>query len=115
VTRVARQGDELTVECGERKFFCSNVIVAVGAYSLPRVPEFAGRLHASIKQVHSSEYRKPADVAGDRVLVVGFGTSGIEIAIELARDGRQVMVSGQPTSQVLAKVVPAIFAGKNPI
>jgi putative flavoprotein involved in K+ transport len=115
VTRVARHADELSVECGGRIFYCSNVIVAVGAYSLPRLPEFAGLLNPSTVQVHSSQYRKPADVAGDRVLVVGFGTSGIEIAMELARDGRRVMISGRPTSQVLSKLVPAIFAGKNPI
>lgn len=55
------------------------------------------------------------DVVGDHVLVVGFGTAGIEIAIELAAAGRRVLLSGRPTAQTLAKFVPAIFAGKNPI
>ena len=115
VTRVARQADELMVECGDRKFYCRNVIVAAGAYSRPRVPDFAGGVSPSIQQIHSSEYRRPGDVTGDSVLVVGFGTSGIEIAMELARNGRRVMLSGRPTSQALSKLVPALFAGKNPI
>jgi putative flavoprotein involved in K+ transport len=51
-------------------------------------------------------------VAGDPVLVVGFGTSGIEIAMELASHGRRVMLSGRPTSQALSKLVPMIFSGR---
>jgi putative flavoprotein involved in K+ transport len=47
--------------------------------------------------------------------VVGFGTAGVEIAIELATAGRQVLLSGRPTAQALSKFVPAIFAGKNGI
>jgi putative flavoprotein involved in K+ transport len=115
VKRVTRQADEFIIECEDRTLSCSNVVVAVGAYSLPRVPDFAGHLNHSITQVHSSRYQRPSDIAADPVLVVGFGTSGVEIAMELAAAGRRVMLSGQPTSQVLSKFVPAIFAGKNPV
>ena len=111
--RVARQGDELIVECENRKFYCNNVIVATGAYSHTRIPDFARRLSPSIVQVHSSSYQRPGDVVGNHVIVVGFGTSGIEIAMELAAAGRRVMLSGRPTSQALSKLVPAIFAGTN--
>ena len=115
VTRVARQADDFIVECGDRTFSCANVIVATGAYSCPRIPDSSALLNSSIQQVHSSGYRRPEDVVGDHVLVVGFGTAGIEIAIELAAAGRRVLLSGRPTAQALAKFVPAIFAGKNPI
>ena len=115
VTRVARQGTDFVVECGDGVFSCANVIVAAGAYSHPRIPDSSALLTRSIEQVHSSGYRRPDDVPGDRVLVVGFGTSGIEIAIELAAAGRRVLLSGRPTAQALSKFVPAIFAGKNPI
>src|SRR5207245_4882877 len=94
---------------------CANVIVATGAYSRPRIPDSSARLSPAIQQVQSSGYRRPEDVVGDRVLVVGFGTSGIEIAIELAGTGRRVLLSGGPTAQALSKFLPAIFAGKNPI
>ena len=115
VTRVARQADDFIVECEDRTFSCANVIVATGAYSCPRIPDSSALLNSSIQQVHSSGYRRPEDVVGDHVLVVGFGTAGIEIAIELAAAGRRVLLSGRPTAQALAKFVPAIFAGKNPI
>jgi putative flavoprotein involved in K+ transport len=115
VTRVARQATDFLVECGDRTFSCANVIVASGAYSRPRIPDSSALLSPSIQQIHSSRYRRAEDVVGDRVLVVGFGTSGVEIAIELAAAGRQVLLSGRPTAQALSKFVPAIFAGKNPI
>jgi putative flavoprotein involved in K+ transport len=115
ITKVARQGTDFVVECGDRAFSCANVIVATGAYSRPRIPDSSAFLSQSIQQVHSSGYRRPEDVVGNRVLVVGFGTSGIEIAIELAAAGRHVFLSGRPTAQALSKFVPAIFAGKNPI
>jgi putative flavoprotein involved in K+ transport len=54
-------------------------------------------------------------VDGNRVLVVGFGTTAVEIAIELAAAGRHVLISGRPTAQALSKIVPAIFASRNPI
>ena len=115
VTKVARQATDFVVECADRAFSCANVIVATGAYSRPQIPDSSPLLSRSIQQVHSSGYRRPEDVVGDRVLVVGFGTSGIEIAIELAVAGRRVLLSGRPTAQALSKFVPAIFAGKNPI
>jgi len=114
VTKVVRQATEFVVECGDRAFSCANVVVATGAYSRPRIPDSSALLSRSIQQVHSSGYRRPEDVIGDRVLVVGFGTSGIEIAIELAAAGRHVFLSGRPTAQALSRFVPAIFAGKNP-
>ena len=116
VTRVARQYGAFIVECADRTFSCANLIVATGAYSRPRIPESSALLNSSIHQVHSSGYRRPQDdIPGGHVLVVGFGTSGIEIAMELAAAGRHVLLSGRPTAQVLAKFVPAIFEGKNPI
>jgi putative flavoprotein involved in K+ transport len=115
VTRVAREAGDLIVECSHRRFSCSNVVVAAGAYSHPRMPDFAGLLNPAIQQVHSSAYRRPGDVVGGHVLVAGFGTSGVEIAMELAAAGRRVLLSGRPTAQALSKFVPAIFAGKNPI
>jgi putative flavoprotein involved in K+ transport len=115
VTRVARQTTGFVVEGGGRTFCCANVIVATGAYSHPRIPDLSALLSPSIQQIHSSGYRRPEDVGGDRVLVVGFGTAGVEIAIELAAAGRSVLLSGRPTVQALSKIVPAIFAGRSPI
>jgi putative flavoprotein involved in K+ transport len=115
VTRVTGASPKMIVECKGRRFESRNVIVAVGAYSRPHIPQFAQQLNSGIHQLHSSEYRRPSDVPGATVLVVGFGTSGVEIATELALAGRKVVLSGRPTAQLFSKFVPALFASRHPV
>ena len=113
VMRVTGASREMTVECEGGRFESSNVIVASGAYSRPHIPRFAPQLNSGIHQLHSSEYRRPSDVPNTAVLVVGFGTSGVEIATELAMAGREVVLSGRPTAQVFSRFVPRLFAARN--
>lgn len=63
-----------------------NVIVAVGAASVPFIPALATRLSPQIRQVHSNDYKNAESVPDGGVLVVGAATSGVEIALELARN-----------------------------
>ncbi|KAG7448693.1 FAD/NAD(P)-binding domain-containing protein, partial [Guyanagaster necrorhizus] len=63
------------------------VIVCSGHYSKPRYPDTPGLskwLHDK-RASHSSWYRRPQDVIGDKILVVGNGPSGIDISAELRR------------------------------
>ncbi len=82
---------------GERRFAAREVIVASGFLTNPFVPAFAAGLDPSIPQVHSGAYRNPASLPGRSALLVGAGNSGVEIALELARAGRTVTVSGRST------------------
>jgi NADPH-dependent 2,4-dienoyl-CoA reductase/sulfur reductase-like enzyme len=65
----------------------SQVIVATGLDQTPVVPDWPGRGSFKGDLLHSSEYRNPRPFEGKQVLVVGPGSSGMEIAHELA-DGR---------------------------
>jgi cation diffusion facilitator CzcD-associated flavoprotein CzcO len=58
---------------------------------VPVIPQFRGAEEISGEQVHSSAYRNSAPYAGRRVLVVGSGASGMEIAYDLA-SGRAAAV-----------------------
>ena len=60
------------------------VVVATGAHRLPVVPGFAAALADDVVQLDSTTYRRPAQVPAGRVLVVGAGNSGAEIALDLA-------------------------------
>jgi putative flavoprotein involved in K+ transport len=51
---------------------------------------------AGIEQIHSSSYRNPQQLPAGAVLVVGAGSSGVQIADELQRSGRQVYLSVGP-------------------
>lgn len=95
VDRLWREGDRFQLRAGERYFEADNVIVAMANYQQPRTPAFAGQLASEITQLHSAEYRNPAQLQDGDVLVVGAGNSGAEIAIELSRSGHRTLLSGR--------------------
>src|SRR4029453_6804617 len=61
----------------------------------PRVPAFAAELGPGLLQLHSSDYRRPAQFREGGVLVVGAANSGAEIALEASR-AHPVWLSGPP-------------------
>jgi putative flavoprotein involved in K+ transport len=85
VDRVSRDGESYLISAGEQCFVADNVVIATGAQQLPKVPEFATALDAGIHQLHSSEYRNPAQLRPGGVLVVGASHSGGDIALEASR------------------------------
>lgn len=58
------------------------VVVATGPFQVPNVPAVDGSF--AVPTLHSSDYRRPADLPQGRVLVVGGANSGLQIAAELA-------------------------------
>jgi putative flavoprotein involved in K+ transport len=84
--RAVRRGDRgYLVELDDRTYEADHVVVATGPFQTPRVPSVAERLDPDIVQFHSSAYRTSADVPAGRVLVVGGGNTGFQIAQELSR------------------------------
>ena len=81
------------------------VLVATGAYQRPHVPPVAARLGDEVTQLHSAEYREPAQLPGDEVLVVGGGNSGVQIAEELAADRRTTLAQGEPIRRVPRRIL----------
>jgi putative flavoprotein involved in K+ transport len=70
----------------------SRVVAATGPFQRPVIPPIAPK-DDSLKQIHSAEYRNPQQLPEGAVLVVGAGSSGVQIADELQRAGRQVFLS----------------------
>jgi len=79
--------------------YADNVIVATGTNPNPYIPAFASELDNNIVQVHSSKYKNPQLLPSINTLVVGAGTSGVEIAIELSKS-RPTMISGRATPHI---------------
>ena len=99
VERVRRDGDGFLVEASDRRWRANSVVLATGGEQVPFVPEFADRIGESILQLHSSDYRNPAQLRPGAVLVVGVGNSGAEIALELSAD-RPVLLAGEPVGEL---------------
>ncbi|HEY1942622.1 MAG TPA: NAD(P)/FAD-dependent oxidoreductase [Roseiarcus sp.] len=93
VHAVRREGARWRVEAGERSAAAAVVVVATGLADFPYAPTWPGMETFEGSVAHSSAYRNPAAYAGKRVLVVGFGNSGGEIALDLAEGGTDVTLA----------------------
>lgn len=69
----------------------SGVLVANGHNSVPFIPVVHGKFTG--KALHTAEYSNPSDMEGRRILVVGSGNSGCDIAAELAQAGYEVTMT----------------------
>lgn len=99
IDRLSKRDGRFMIHAGSETFGADNVIVATGSHRVPRLPDFARDLDPRILQIHSSEYRSPAQLREGPVLIVGFGNSGAEIAFELVRT-RPTWVSGKSYGEV---------------
>src|SRR5215813_1243927 len=72
---------------------CRTVVVASGACNVADVPSFANKVPRSIMQLTAQEYRNPNQLPNGGVLVVGASSSGTQIAHEIHRSGRPVLLS----------------------
>lgn len=71
------------------------VVAATGPFQRPVIPAVVPD-SAALLQIHSSSYRNPQQLPDGTVLVVGAGSSGVQIAEELQRSGREVFLSVGP-------------------
>lgn len=83
------------VETSEGVIDARYVVAATGPFQRPVIPPIVPATAAPL-QIHSSDYRNPDQLPAGNVLVVGAGSSGVQIADELQRSGRQVHLSVGP-------------------
>jgi putative flavoprotein involved in K+ transport len=93
VTSVAAGDGGYVVTTTEDTWETDAVVLATGAFNLPKVPAVAASLPGGIDQRTTLEYKRPGDLRPGRVLVVGASATGIQIADELLRSGREVTVA----------------------
>lgn len=84
-----------TVETSRGVIEANRVVAATGPFQRPVIPPIAPE-DERLAQIHSAEYRNPRQLPEGAVLVVGAGSSGVQIAEELQRSGRQVYLSVGP-------------------
>ena len=72
------------------------VVIATGGYDNPILPPYAGDLDPSILQIHSRDYRRPAQLPDGGTLIVGTGQSGVQIMDDFHLEGRPVHLAVGP-------------------
>lgn len=103
VLRIDRDGVRWRAETSEGSIVAPVIVVATGIADAPYRPSWPGSESYSGRVVHSSEYRSPAPYTGQRVLVIGFGNSGGEIALDLANAGVEVALAVRSPVQILPR------------
>jgi len=83
----AHRTDRWEVTTSRTTYRATNLVIATGYTQVPEVPAIPGRDTFRGEVLHSSAYRNGSAYRGKRVLVVGFGNSGGEIAIDLVEHG----------------------------
>jgi putative flavoprotein involved in K+ transport len=96
VTGVHRDGPFLRVETDSSTWQARAVISATGTWWRPFLPAVPGRTAFEGRQIHTVEYRSPDHLQGRKIVVVGGGNSGAQIAADLAYDTQLTWVTQRP-------------------
>jgi putative flavoprotein involved in K+ transport len=83
------------VETSDGVIHARYVVAATGPFQRPAIPAIVPS-SAGLLSIHSSSYRNPRQLPDGAVLVVGAGSSGVQIAAELQQSGRPVYLSVGP-------------------
>jgi cation diffusion facilitator CzcD-associated flavoprotein CzcO len=103
VLSLRQQGARWSLRTSNGAFAAPVAVVATGIASAPYRPSWPGMEIFRGNVAHSSGYRNPTPYAGRRVLVVGFGNSGGEIALDLAEAGVDVALAVRGPVQILPR------------
>jgi putative flavoprotein involved in K+ transport len=93
VLSVGRAAGGFGVETDAGAWLARNVVIATGDSDIPAIPPVAASVPPGILQLPTSRYASPAALPPGGVLVVGAGPSGQQVALELRRAGREVVLA----------------------
>lgn len=93
VRAVRRVPGGYRVETSAGDWEAAAVVIATGHCDRPAVPRWAAALPPHMRQVTPSDYRNPAGLPAGGVLVVGASATGVQLAEEIRRAGRDVHLS----------------------
>jgi cation diffusion facilitator CzcD-associated flavoprotein CzcO len=112
VAEIARANGDWVARTSGGDLSAPEVIVATGYENEPVLGNWPGRDGFRGRLLHSAEYRRPEPFEGERVLVVGPGSSGMEIADELANHGAaQVWLAVRTPPNILLRQGPGGIPG----
>ena len=109
VERIERVDEGWRVQTSAGELAADDVIIATGYAREPCIPKWPGRERFGGTLLHSADYRTPRRFRGHEVLVVGAGSSGMEIAHDLAATGAaRVRLSVRTPPNLLLRAVAGL-------
>jgi NADPH-dependent 2,4-dienoyl-CoA reductase/sulfur reductase-like enzyme len=92
-TKISKHDNEWHVHCEDELLVAKNVIVATGINRIPNIPHWKGQELFTGEIIHASQYKNATPYHHKRVLIIGMGNTGAEIALDLAEHNVQVGIS----------------------
>ena len=112
VDRIERDNGRWALRAPGGDVVAPQVVVTTGYEQAPVVPEWSGRKAFAGALLHACEYRRPEPFEGKRVLVVGPGCSGMEIAYDLAEGGAShIWLSARTPPNIVLRQGPGGLPG----
>ena len=108
VKRAQQENNLWEVETKDAHYSAPNLVAATGYAREPFIPEWKGKDTFNGKIIHSSEYKNGMQFKGQSVLVVGFGNSGGEIAIDLFEHGAKPGIAVRNAVNVIPRELAGI-------
>lgn len=108
VTAVTPKHQSFRVQTADGAAFHAPVVVsATGSYRNPHRPHLPALTSYTGEVLHAADYRRPDDLAGRRIVVVGSGNSAVQIAVELAASASVILVHRTPLRYATTEPIPA--------
>lgn len=107
-TSIKKSGEYWITETNTESFQSKYIIMATGAFARPKRITVNGTESFTGKLLHSDEYKTGADFRGHKVLVIGFGNSACEIAIDLFEQGAVPFMSVRSPVNIIPRDVLGI-------
>ncbi|MCC6281967.1 MAG: NAD(P)/FAD-dependent oxidoreductase [Saprospiraceae bacterium] len=105
VQHIRRVGNEWETTTTQGKFITQNVVVATGYNRVPMVPEWPGLERFELPMIHSKDYRNPDPFKGKKVLLIGMGNTGAELALDLCEHGAFPTISVRSPVNIILRDV----------
>lgn len=110
VTRIDRSSGGWSLSTSSGEIIAQQVVVATGYEHTPRVPDWPGKGGFDGAVLHSSAYRNPAPYVGKRVLVVGAGSSALEIVHDVTTGGAaKAWLAVRTPPNIMLRALPGGF------
>lgn len=103
VTSIRHSDGKWQVQTADHAYIAEHVVVATGYARQPNLAELPGAETRPGTVIHSSRYKNGDEWRGEAVLVVGFGNSGGEIAIDLVERGARPTLSVRSPVNVVSR------------
>ncbi|HEX9069030.1 MAG TPA: NAD(P)/FAD-dependent oxidoreductase [Ktedonobacterales bacterium] len=103
VTAARRDGSRWIVTTPQGELAAQALVSATGIFSNPDVVSYPGQADFAGEVTNASAYKNPAAFAGKRVLIVGSGNTGAEIAVDLADAGVATTISIRAGANVVPR------------